>query len=272
MLRFILCLFMAFATLAAAGLEVIALRDGLPESEDIVIGPKDNVRRLQNVTKPTLTVYEPAASRANGTAVIVCPGGGFRILAIDKEGIDVARWLTTLGITAFVLKYRVGHPDRALARQQAAEDGLLALKVVRERASEWKIHSQRIGIMGFSAGGYVAAAAGAGYGAANRPDFVAPIYPARPEVLTVPTGAPPLFLFHADDDGLSPASNSIPIYLAWKNAGAPAELHIVVRGGHGFGTEIRNAPTDTWQARLQEWLSERGLLQPAEIPRLSSAR
>jgi acetyl esterase/lipase len=259
--RFILFLLLAAPLLTAVDLEVIALRDGLPESEEITIDPKDNVRRIRNVTKPTLTVYPPAASRANGTAVIVCPGGGFVLHAIDKEGVDVARWLNTLGVTAFVLKYRVGNPDRTLARQLAAEDGLLALKLVRERAAGWRINPQRIGIMGFSAGGYVAAAAGIGYEATNRPDFVIPIYPARPAMLTVPTGAPPLFLFHADDDGLSPAANSIPIYLAWKNAGAPAELHIVVRGGHGFGNEIRNAPTDSWRARLEEWLSERGLLR-----------
>jgi acetyl esterase/lipase len=260
MLRLILLPLLAIAALAAGDLQVIALRGGLPESEDFRVDPKDNIRRLHNVTKPTLTVYEPAASRANGTAVIVCPGGGFVLHAIDKEGIDVARWFNTLGVTAFVLKYRVGNKDRMLARKEAAEDGLLALKVVRERASEWRINPQRIGIMGFSAGGYVAAAAGIGYDSSNRPDFVAPIYPARPEMLTVPTGAPPLFLFHADDDRLSPAANSIPIYLAWKNAGASAEMHIVSRGGHGFGTEIRNAPTDSWSARLQEWLGELKLL------------
>lgn len=146
--------------LQAAGLKEIILRPDLPAGEEWFTPPADNVHRksdtekwVRKVQRPTLEVYE--AARPNGTAVVVAPGGGFTILAIEHEGRDVARWLNDRGVTAFVLRYRVGLESREVSQKAAIEDGLLAVKTVRQRAGEWKLDSKRIGVMGFSAGGYL---------------------------------------------------------------------------------------------------------------------
>ena len=244
--------------------------------ETETIGPKDTIRRIGNVTRPTLTVYLPEPGVANGTGIVVAPGGGFRILAIDYEGHDVARWLVARGVAAFVLKYRVmrtGEPeDKAGAqerRKQAMEfcaaDGLQAMKVVRAHAAEWHIAADRIGIMGFSAGGYLTASVALHYDAQSRPNFAAPIYPLAPEEIKVPDDAPPLFICQADDDkSLPTVKNSIRLYTAWKEAGKPAEMHIYARGGHGFGMKKLNLPVDTWIDRFGDWLDMQGLLKAAK--------
>ncbi len=239
---------------------------------------RDNIRRVRNVTRPTLTAYIPPAASANGTAVVVCPGGGFRFLAIDYEGHDVARWLNTLGVAAFVLQYRLaqtgdpGEKDAAIVAERrkavipmVVADGQQAIRVVRARAAEWHIAPNRIGIMGFSAGGYVAAAVALQHDPASRPDFVAPIYGAMPEEFSVPKDAAPLFLAHADDDKTVPVvKTSVRLYLAWKEARVPAELHIYLRGGHGFGMRKKGLPVDTWIDRFRDWLGNQGLLKPAQ--------
>ncbi|MBL8214636.1 MAG: alpha/beta hydrolase [Bryobacterales bacterium] len=229
------------------------------DKEESRIGPGDNHRRIANVTRPTMMPFLPA--NGNGAAVIILPGGGFRHLAIDKEGTDVARWLNTMGVAGFVVKYRVmvtDHTtpaDREVAQKQGVEDTLAAIRMVRARAAEWKLDAAKIGVMGFSAGGYHAASAALHFtNGETRPDFAVCVYPAAPQDLTVPKNAPPVLLIHADDDRLAPSANSVPIYLALKKAGIPAAMHIFARGGHGFGMTKSGAPTDRWTDRAAEWM------------------
>lgn len=239
----------------------------LPDREGIQIGPNDNIRRVHDVTRPTITPFLPPAGKANGAAVIVLPGGGWRILAIDKEGYDVAKWLNTLGVAGFVVKYRVmatgktAAADRDEAKRNGVLDSLEAIRIVRSRAKEWGLDPKKIGVTGFSAGGYHAAYAAMQFNSENRPDFAAPIYPAVPEKLDVPTNAPPIFLVAADDDRLTAAGNSVPIYLAFKTAKIPAEMHIFAKGGHGFGMTKSGAPTDSWPERFADWMAGLGVLK-----------
>jgi acetyl esterase/lipase len=240
------------------------------QKETETIGTKDTHKRIANVTRPTLLVFLPEASAANGTGVVVCPGGGFRFLAIDYEGTDVARWLNSLGVAAFVLKYRVrqtGDPNEKAETAQRTEqakvfgaaDTAQAMRVVRAHAAEWGVAPDRIGIMGFSAGGYMSAALALKHDKDTRPAFAAPIYLAAPDDLTPPADAPPLFLLQAADDKM--VDNSIRMYTAWKSANIPVELHIYARGGHGFAGRKQNLPVDTWADRLRDWLAAQGLLK-----------
>ena len=242
-----------------------------PETEQ---ASTDGIRRIANVTRPTLTVYLPEESKATGTGIVVCPGGGFRILAIGHEGEDVARFLNGLGVAAFVLKYRVmrtgdeGEKDKEVMAKRRPEaiamgvaDGLEAMKLVRRRAEEWGVRKDRIGILGFSAGGWVATGVTLEGKGESRPGFAAPIYAAMPENLTVPDSPQPLFLVHADDDKtVRTERTSIRLYTAWKAAGGSAELHIYSKGGHGFGMRKPPLPVAGWPVRLQEWLGSLGLL------------
>lgn len=275
---------LAFAlSLAAAALAaeptVIPIWPGPPpgteswtQTESEEVSPKDSIRRVSNVTRPTLTVYLPDAASATGTAMVICPGGGFRILAIDHEGHEVARWLNTLGVAAFVLKYRVmptGDADekaqaterRKLAQGLSIADARQAVKVVRAHAATWGLAPNRIGLMGFSAGGYAAAGVALQHDAESRPDFVAPIYPAAPDTIVVPADAPPLFMAVASDDKL--LASGIRIYNAWREANIPAELHVYSKGGHGFGMKKMNLPVETWTDRMRDWLAVQGLLKRA---------
>jgi len=243
-------------------------------AETDVIGPKDDIRRIGNVIKPTLTAYLPDPSKSNGTAIVICPGGGFRILAFDHEGIEVARFLNAHGVAAFVLKYRVartgddGEKDKAIMAERRKEaiamgiaDAQQAMKMVRARAKEWRVNPSRIGILGFSAGGWITSAVALEHDAQSRPDFAAPIYGALQPEFKVPADPMPLFIVHADDDKtVPPARTSARLYTAWKEAGAPAEMHIYAQGGHGFGMRKKNLPVDTWTDRLRDWLSSQGLL------------
>jgi acetyl esterase/lipase len=240
------------------------------------IGPDDTVRRIRNVTKPLLFAYLPEKAQATGTAVVICPGGGFRHLAIDVEGHDVARYLNSIGVAAFVLQYRLmpsgdeaeNDPAVKAARRKeiipmAAADGRRALSLVRSRAAEFGIAPDRIGIMGFSAGGYIAAAVAVEHDPASRPNFAAPIYGAMPENVTPPADAGPLFIAHADDDKtVNPVNTSIRMYTAWKNAGLSAEMHIYAVGGHGFGMRRKELEVGTWHERFRDWLGVQGLLKP----------
>lgn len=264
--------------------KVIPLYDGpAPGSESwnwpetSAVGPKDTILRIGNVTRPTLTVFLPDPAKANGTGVVICPGGGFRILAFNHEGTEVAEYLNSLGVAAFVLKYRVmrtgdeGEKDKAVAAARRKEaqalgvaDGQRAVRLVRAHAAEWGVKPDRIGILGFSAGGWVTTGVALEHDAQSRPDFAAPIYGALPEQFKVPADAMPLFLVHADDDRtVPPARTSVRLYTAWKEAGFPAELHVYSAGGHGFGMRKKNLPVDGWPERLREWLGAQGLLAPA---------
>jgi acetyl esterase/lipase len=180
-----------------------------------------------------------------------------------------------MGIAAFVLKYRVAQTDAPNENNPKLEeriraviplavaDGLQAMRVVRNHAAEWGVARDRIGIMGFSAGGLVAIAVALDREPETRPDFLAPIYPAVPDEFTVPNNAPPLFLVHADDDRrLGTLDNSVRLYSAWKKAQLTAELHIYARGGHGFGMKKLGLPVDSWIDRFRDWLDTQSLLKP----------
>jgi acetyl esterase/lipase len=231
-------------------------------------------RHISRVHNPTLTVYLPPRARANGAAVVICPGGGHRILAIDHEGYDVARWLNSIGVAGIVLKYRLARTEGAGYKVDvhALADARRAMRLVRNRAEEWGIDPKRVGLMGFSAGGELAALASTrpepGSPTAedpidrlgSRPDFQVLVYPGgRPESLQFTKDTPPAFLLVAADDRLS--DRTLAIFTALRKAGVPAELHVYARGGHGFGMHEIQAPVAHWPARLQEWMEDRGLLK-----------
>jgi acetyl esterase/lipase len=244
------------------------------QKEEQTKSPAGVLSNVTNVVQPTLTVYLPESS--NGTGVIVCPGGGFNHLVMGKEGDEIARWLNSIGIAAFVLKYRIartgdevaGDPaklrERALAViPLALADAQQAMRLVRSHATEWGIARNRIGIMGFSAGGRVTTELALQHDAESRPDFAATIYGGVPPTITVPADAPPLFLAHADDDERAPTlATSIRLYSAWKAANVPAELHIYSRGGHGFALRRIGMPVNNWTDRFHDWLESQGLLKP----------
>ena len=233
-----------------------------------------------NVTDPTLTVVPADPALANGTAVVICPGGGFHALSINSEGFDVARWLSAKGVTGFVLKYRLvecktddpatemnakGGPrdDAQAVIPLAHADGLAAMSYVRGHAQEYGIQPDRIGIIGFSAGGTVAGSVAYSHTPESRPDFAAPIYLGYRGALKdspVPADAPPVFLCAATDDELGLATSSVEFYTDWTAAGKSAELHLYSTGGHGFGMRTQNLPSDRWIERYADWLGVLGLL------------
>jgi acetyl esterase/lipase len=249
------------------------------EQESVMPG---GFRVIRNVARPTLTAYVPDPTLANGSTAIVCPGGGFHFLSIGMEGTDVAAWLTRRGVTAFVLKYRLLRTDDDFATQvwtnlgdprRMAElmeplrplllaDGQQAIRLVRQRAAEWGIRADRIGMLGFSAGGRVTATVALRHDAESRPDFAAVIYGADWEDIPAPPDAPPMFILCADDDPLIPPVVSLGLYAKWKTADRPVELHVYQKGGHGFGMQKRGLPTDTWIERFGDWLAGQGLLDP----------
>lgn len=242
-----------------------------------------NTEVVTNVTHPSLTVYKPAAGESNGSAVVICPGGGFMALSIESEGNQVAQYLAQRGMTAFVLKYRLAHTgddateefrelwkDRAKFREVVEKtiplsvaDGIAAVAYVRQHASEYGVSPDRVGIVGFSAGGTVAAGVGFEYKPESRPAFVAPIYGAAAgfKLIPVPTDAPPMFIAAATDDSLGLAPESVALYEKWTAAQKPAELHMYARGGHGFGMHKQNLPTDHWIDRFADWLELQGFLK-----------
>jgi acetyl esterase/lipase len=252
-----------------------------PEHESF-LEPR-HLRIIRNVTWPTLTVYLPDPKVATGTGIVVAPGGAFHFLAIDHEGHDVARWLVERGIAAFVLRYRViptaaddqgfwaqfneTRADHTRMRSLIDEerplsiaDGRQAVQVAREHAGEWGVVSDRVGLMGFSAGAMVTLGVGLQYGATNRPSFIAPIYTGPVENPIVPADAPPMFLAMASDDEMA-VKASLPLYSAWRDAGHSAELHIFAKGGHGFGMLKLGLPSDHWLDLFGEWLRDQGLLE-----------
>ena len=260
----VISMLLAFSGLSFAGEpREIPLRTDLPAGEEWFDFGNAG-RRLRKVTRPTITVFE--APKPNGAAIIVAPGGGFQHLAIDHEGYDVAKWLNQLGVTAMVLKYRVTMADREAGRKAAVEDGISALTMLRERAAEWKLDPRRIGIVGFSAGGYIAAAAAADDKAGVRPHFAGLIYAAVPRDMKAPAGAPPLFIACAHDDRLEIVENAARLLVEWKRANIPAELHVFHRGGHGFGMIKKNAPSDNWTDRFAAWLKQQGVIDTHPRP------
>jgi acetyl esterase/lipase len=249
---------------------------------------------VRNVVRPTLTAFWPDRSKANGTAVIICPGGGFLFLAKD-EGIEEAERLRARGVAAFILKHRLidsgpteAEFHKAVLRAAllkaiadglkggerpvlpedvrkfsalAVADGRQAIKVVREHAGEWGINPDRIGIMGFSSGAVVATGVATEYDAASRPNYAASIYGPVLGSVTIPKDTPPIFICCASDDPLVPPRDSIRLYSAWQGAGKSAELHIYAKGGHGFGGQ--GLPSDSWIDRFGDWLGQQGFLNSA---------
>jgi acetyl esterase/lipase len=229
---------------------------------------RGNVTRIEKVTNPALVVYEAEPALRNGAAVIICPGGGYSILAIDKEGYEVAEWLNALGYTAFVLQYRV--PNN---KAGALQDAQRAIRLVRGMSAQWKLDANKIGILGFSAGGSLSARASTQYleqlydpidqydSVSARPDFSVLIYPAyldqgvnhsiTPE-LKVDQKTPPMFMFVAGDDRF--ANSSLVMSAALKAKQVPFELHIMPEGGHGFGMRPGNRAAEAWPKLCEEWL------------------
>lgn len=236
------------------------------------------IQRLANVTQPTLTVFRPDKEKDTGAAVLICPGGGYNILAWDLEGTEVAEWLNSIGVTGIVLKYRVPRRKDREKHDAPLQDAQRAMSIVRSHADEWGIDAKRIGILGFSAGGHLSAATSTNFDKRNydaiddvdavscRPDFAILIYPAyltegdglAPEI-QVTADTPQTFFAHASDDGIS-SENSIAMYLALKKAKVPAEMHIFASGGHGFGLRPSEHPASTWPQRCEQWLRSRGIL------------
>ena len=278
------------ACLALAQQKVIRLYDGpAPGSETWKHSEKErNTTRLgtiaYNVVDPTLTLFEANRSTANGTAVVICPGGAMFLLAMEREGVSVARALNAKGVTCFVLKYRLVESKTDNPMQEwrdvraasasnysqlvtavmplAVADALQAMKHVRTNAKTYGINPRRIGMMGFSAGGAVTACAAHYYSAETRPDFLATIYLGFTcaDKANVPADAPPLFIAVAADDELGLAPVSVDLWRHWNAAKKPAELHVFAKGGHGFGMKQQNLPTDHWLERFTEWLAVQGLL------------
>ncbi|HLK27957.1 MAG TPA: alpha/beta hydrolase [Puia sp.] len=239
---------------------------------------------VMDVSHPSLIAYVP--SNPNGTAVIIAPGGAFHALAIDLEGVEIAHRLNARGITAFVLKYRLVHDDPAHPENSigtlmstgnfrkldslnapvvplAMQDGLAAVKYVRQHAAEYKIGADKIGFMGFSAGGTVTMSVAYNATDESRPNFVAPIYAYEKAIIgsTVPSVKTPIFIAAASDDDLGLATHSVHIYLKWLDANQPAELHMYEKGKHGFGSKKQNLPVDTWTDRFTDWLVMHGLIK-----------
>ena len=274
--------------------QTIDLWPGTPPGETKPIGPERYLpakptdrcqKMLTDVSRPTITIYRPAKDKDTGAAVVVAPGGGYFIVAMDLEGEEVAAWLNSIGVTAVVLKYRVPRrPDTPKDQPPptALMDAQRALSMVRSRAGEWGIDPHRIGLLGFSAGGHLTAwtatnsdrraytAVDALDQASCRPDFFVLIYPAylqkkdgadalSPEI-RVDAHTPPCFLVHAGNDPIN-TENSAVMFLALKRAGVPAELHIYNAGGHGFGLRPERTPCSTWPDRCAEWLRDRGLIK-----------
>jgi len=252
--------------------------------------------RVNNVHRPTLAFYLAPAAGATGTAMVVCPGGGYVRLSMEYEGRLVAHWLNSLGVTAFVLKSRL----KEYGQPAPLQDVLRALRLVRSGAAGFGVRADRVGVLGFSAGGHLAACAstlsgladgktGAAIDAVNaRPDFALLIYPVitmrppfvhassrdallgpgpQPELVArysveqqVTAGAPPTFLVHAQNDALVPVENSIEYYLALRRAGVPAELHLYASGGHGLGMKSEMGGPGEWPRRAEGWLRAHGLL------------
>lgn len=251
---------LALLALAATAAErhVIPMRTDLPRGEEVFIGPNDTERRIRKITSPTMLVY-PAA-RPNGTGIIVIPGGGLNYVTIDKEGTAVAEWLNTIGVTAFVLKHRVTFSTFDDGLRIAGEDTTLAVRLAKRCAAEWRLDPNRIGLMGFSSGGYLTLLAATAANPASRPAFAAALYPSAPDEIRIPSGAPPLFLALAHDDTSGMRDATLRVYTAWHNARIPAELHIFWKGGHGFGVRKRGNPADAWPDRLADWLRSRQLI------------
>jgi acetyl esterase/lipase len=300
---------MSFALPATIAEEpiVITLWDGVAPGSEKFTGEEQAEERgddnlpnawITGVSKPTLTVVAPPEAERNGTAMVICPGGGYGGLAWDKEGLEIGQWLADRGVTTFVLKYR--HGGGVHQHPVPLSDIQRAMRIVRSQADAWKIVPERVGVMGFSAGGHLASSAGTHFDLGNksssdaveqqscRPDFMVLIYPVismdakithggsmanllgeKPtdalvalmsNDLQVTEQTPPTFIAHATDDGAVPVENPLLFYRALVEHKVPAELHIFEKGGHGFGMR-QQGPVEEWPSLLANWLKGRELIE-----------
>jgi acetyl esterase/lipase len=256
-----------------------------PASERKQVEVFEPTRLITNVTQPSISIYRPPADKETGTAMVICPGGGYWNLYWQLEGEEVAEWANSIGVTGIVLKYRVPRrPDepRGEPARRPLQDAQRAISLIRSRAGEWGLQPQRIGIIGFSAGGHLAISAATNFDLRSyeptdnidkvscRPDFAIPVYSGylkakdKDELapgLRVPKETPPVFLVHGSDDIVSPPEHSLFMYLALKRAGVPAELHIYASTTHDFGVRKTARPYSAWTEACANWLRDQGLLK-----------
>jgi acetyl esterase/lipase len=279
--------------------------DGIPGSIsdpsyiEKIITTDGRITRCNNVVTPDLTVFLPAPEKANGAAVMICPGGGYGTLAFDHEGNAIAKWLNDNGVAGIILKYRL--PSDQIMKDKSVgplQDAQEAMRVIRRHASEWKIDPEKVGVIGFSAGGHLASTISTHYAenvydvkdnTSARPDFSLLIYPVismdtlithrgsrnnllglKPgddlvkrfsNELQITAGTPPAFLVHSSDDNAVPVMNSINYYKGLQKNKIPAELHIFQKGGHGYGLAPNGGTESAWSGLCLKWLMQMGFLE-----------
>jgi acetyl esterase/lipase len=269
---------------APPGPESVATSD----SDELVAGKP--YMYVKNVAQPTLTVYPPASANT-GAAVLVYPGGGYQILAIDLEGTEICDWLNSIGVTAVLVKYRVPNQgatwdqargcDRDTKSSRPLEDAQRAISLVRAHAKEWRIDPHKIGVIGFSAGGHLVAAVSTHFNRrvydpvdsadkqSCRPDFALAVYPGHLAIggvfelnreIRVTHDTPPTFLVHAENDPIDPVDHSLVYYRALKQAGVPVELHLFAEGKHAFGLRPTSLPITAWPRLAETWLKTIGMI------------
>lgn len=271
-------------------MSILLWPDGVPDSPIVHDDEEETINRdidqnkqglnrsIERVSIPSMTIHPAPEDKATGAAVVICPGGGYRRVVVDKEGYDAAKLLNDAGIMAFVLKYRTwpsGIPRDDMEKNKAVmgaiiSDGKRAMRIVRSRAAEWNIDPEKIGIMGFSAGGNLSASVATQYdqGQTNaedpieqvscRPNFVGLIYPAMPRDIEslINTDTPPMFIVCADDDQTTPAKNCIQLYQALHEAEISVAMHIYTKGGHGFGIGVKGGSVISWPDLYVDWLRD----------------
>jgi acetyl esterase/lipase len=279
----ILAALLASALLVAAEIPPsIPLWPGVPAgsegktAKEAVVVSETGEQRVSSIHSPSITPYLPAKDKATGAAILVIPGGGHRMLAITHEGYNVGEWLAERGIAAFVLKHRLAREEGSTYKIEVESfaDAERAMRLIRSRAQEWNIDPARLGAMGFSAGGELVSQISTRFDTGNaeakdaverqgsKPAFQALIYPGRSGDIQPTKDSPPAFLACAYNDRPDISEGLAEVYLRFKRAGVPAELHVYSTGGHGFGLRATNKrPVGAWIVRFEEWLAESGLLK-----------
>ena len=282
----------AFAIIAMTSITRAAVEEAALSQKVELLWPNGaaGAKGNEDGDKPTLTIYLPPKEKATGTTVVICPGGGYGFLAMDHEGHQIAQWLNSLGVAGFILKYRHRNSGAGYGHPAPLQDAQRAISMVRRRANEWNINPNRIGILGFSAGGHLASTAGTHFHKGRKDaHFMILIYPvismtewfthrgSRRNLLgdnpdknlveslsnekQVTPETPPTFLVHTNEDKGVPAENSIYFYLALRKAKVPAEMHIYQKGRHGFGLGKKHGAVSSWSLRCADWMRGMGLLE-----------